>query len=87
MRIAFPAAALSLDLRFTGTVMAAIESPCTKVCVIHAAKGLCLGCGRSLREIAAWTSLSGHDRTRVMADLPRRLAAILPAQPAAARAP
>ncbi len=63
--------------------MAAIETPCTKVCIIHAEKGLCLGCGRSLREIAAWSSLSGQDRSRLMADLPRRLATVLPnpAQP------
>jgi uncharacterized protein len=61
-------------------IMAAIDSPCTKVCVIHAAKGLCLGCGRSLSEIAAWSNLSGDDRTRLMADLPRRLAAALPSQ-------
>jgi predicted Fe-S protein YdhL (DUF1289 family) len=63
----------------------AIESPCTKVCVIHAAKGLCLGCGRSLIEIEKWSSFSGHDRTRVMADLPRRLAAVR--RPAPAQAP
>lgn len=60
--------------------MAAIATPCTKVCIIHGEKGLCLGCGRSLREIAAWSSLSGEDRTRVMADLPRRLATALPSQ-------
>ena len=64
----------------------AIESPCTKVCIIHAAKGLCLGCGRSLSEIAAWSSLSGQDRTRLMADLPRRLA-VLPHPPATPHAP
>jgi len=58
--------------------MGAIETPCTKVCVIHPAKGLCLGCGRSLSEIAAWSGLSGQDRSRVMADLPQRLAAVLP---------
>ena len=56
----------------------AIESPCTKVCIIHAAKGYCLGCGRSLSEIGAWSSLSGHERTRLMADLPRRLAILPP---------
>jgi uncharacterized protein len=64
----------------------AIESPCTRVCIIHAAKGFCLGCGRSLSEIAAWSSLSGQDRTRLMADLPRRLA-ILPEPPVSAQAP
>jgi uncharacterized protein len=58
--------------------MGAIETPCTKVCVIHPAKGLCLGCGRSLSEIAAWSALSGQDRSRVMAELPRRLATVLP---------
>lgn len=63
----------------------AIASPCIKVCIIHAAKGICLGCGRSLSEIAAWGSLSGTDRTRVMADLPRRLA-VLP-QPVTPLAP
>jgi uncharacterized protein len=64
----------------------AIESPCTKVCIIHAAKGFCLGCGRSLSEIAAWSSLSGQDRTRLMADLPRRLA-VLPQPPVPPHAP
>ena len=58
----------------------ASESPCTKVCIINAAKGYCVGCGRSLSEIAAWSSLSGQDRTRLMADLPRRLA-VLPQPP------
>jgi uncharacterized protein len=64
----------------------AADSPCTKVCIIHAAKGLCLGCGRSLGEIAAWSSLSGADRTRLMAELPRRLA-ILPQPPVPPNAP
>lgn len=59
--------------------MAAIDSPCTKVCIIHAERGLCLGCGRSLSEIAAWSTMSGAERTRLMADLPRRLAASMPA--------
>ena len=65
----------------------AIESPCTKICVIHAAEGLCLGCGRSLHEIASWSSLSGTERTRVMADLPRRLAAAFPRPAARPQAP
>ena len=65
----------------------AIETPCIKVCIIHAAEGICLGCGRSLSEIAAWSSLSSSDRTRLMADLPRRLATILPPQPIPPQAP
>ncbi|HEX2512832.1 MAG TPA: DUF1289 domain-containing protein [Xanthobacteraceae bacterium] len=61
-------------------IVPAIESPCTKVCIINPAKGFCMGCGRSLSEISAWSSLSGDVRARLMADLPRRLAAALPAQ-------
>jgi uncharacterized protein len=56
-------------------IMDAIETPCTKVCVVDPVSGLCRGCGRSLNEIASWTSLSAEERRRVMAELPSRLAA------------
>jgi uncharacterized protein len=52
-----------------------IASPCTKVCTIDPASRLCRGCGRSLDEIARWMSLSDTERARIMAELPRRLAA------------
>jgi predicted Fe-S protein YdhL (DUF1289 family) len=55
--------------------MAAISSPCTKVCTIDPRSRLCIGCGRSLREIGSWTSLSEDERLRVMRELPQRLAA------------
>ena len=54
--------------------MAAIESPCINVCTVDQASGLCVGCGRTLREIAAWVSVSDLERRRIMAELPRRLA-------------
>ena len=50
-----------------------IASPCTKVCTIDPRSGLCRGCGRTLAEIAQWTSLNEGERERIMADLPRRL--------------
>jgi hypothetical protein len=53
-----------------------IESPCTKVCTIEARSGLCLGCGRRIAEIERWSRMSGDERTRVMAELPGRLAAM-----------
>lgn len=56
---------------------AAIESPCVKVCDIDRPSGLCRGCGRTLAEIAGWTSLSGAERRRIMAELPGRLGAHL----------
>jgi uncharacterized protein len=55
--------------------MSTIETPCIKVCVVDPISGLCRGCGRSLGEIASWTSLSVEDRRRVMAELPNRMAA------------
>jgi len=50
-----------------------IESPCTKICTVDPASGLCLGCGRSLAEIGAWTSYTDAERRRVMAELPKRI--------------
>ena len=50
-----------------------IESPCNKVCVVHPAQKLCIGCGRSLDEIARWIDLDATERRRIMAMLPVRL--------------
>lgn len=52
----------------------AIQSPCTGVCVIHRRKHLCVGCYRSLDEIASWGGLSPKARQDVMDDLPARKA-------------
>ena len=54
--------------------MTAIASPCVKVCTLDAKAGVCLGCGRSIGEIARWTGMSDKERTTVMAELPARLA-------------
>jgi uncharacterized protein len=56
--------------------MAGIETPCIRVCVVHPAARLCIGCGRSLDEIAGWITLTDDERSRIMAHLPSRLAAI-----------
>ena len=50
-----------------------ISSPCTKVCVIDGATGLCSGCGRTLGEIATWGSISEAERLAIMATLPERM--------------
>jgi predicted Fe-S protein YdhL (DUF1289 family) len=60
-----------------------VESPCNRVCVVHPTARLCIGCGRSLDEIARWIGLSGAERSRVMAQLPARLAALDGAKPTA----
>jgi uncharacterized protein len=51
-----------------------IESPCIKTCTLDARSGLCLGCGRTINEIACWTAMSAAGRARVMSELPARLA-------------
>jgi hypothetical protein len=53
-----------------------IETPCNKVCVIDAACGLCIGCGRTGAEIGSWIGLTAEERRRIMAELPARLAAL-----------
>jgi predicted Fe-S protein YdhL (DUF1289 family) len=57
-------------------VMTAIESPCNKTCTIDAGTRLCLGCGRNLVEIERWAGFTEQQRAQVMAELPRRLAAL-----------
>ncbi|MBN8605715.1 MAG: DUF1289 domain-containing protein [Caulobacterales bacterium] len=52
-----------------------ISSPCIKVCAVSGQNGLCIGCGRTLREIASWGSLDEPARQAIMAELPGRLAA------------
>lgn len=49
-----------------------IKTPCVQVCTVDAPSGLCLGCYRTLAEIAGWARLTDADRDRVMADLPVR---------------
>lgn len=40
-------------------------SPCKKICRLDA-DGLCIGCGRTLAEIADWTWLSDAEREEIM---------------------
>jgi hypothetical protein len=49
-----------------------IESPCNRVCTLDPASNLCLGCGRSLDEIARWTQMTDAERARVLAEAGRR---------------
>ena len=52
----------------------ALSTPCVKVCVIDPLSTLCIGCGRTIAEIAAWTAMSEAERLAVMAGLGERLA-------------
>jgi uncharacterized protein len=51
---------------------APIASPCISVCRIDAATGLCVGCARTLDEIAAWGSLDDEARRAVLREVAAR---------------
>lgn len=49
-----------------------MQTPCIKVCTLDARSGLCLGCGRTIDEIARWSRMSEAERARIMEDLAQR---------------
>lgn len=55
-----------------------IKTPCVQVCSVDPQSGLCLGCFRSLDEIAGWARLSDADRDAVLGELPGRRSRIAP---------
>ncbi|MDO9061227.1 MAG: DUF1289 domain-containing protein [Bradyrhizobium sp.] len=60
------------------------ETPCIAVCMIDPGTSLCLGCGRTLPEIARWHRMESAERLAVMAQLSARMADAGLAQPAMA---
>lgn len=55
--------------------MNTVETPCVRVCIVEGESGLCVGCLRTLEEIAAWGRLSPERRREIMKALPARRAA------------
>ncbi len=49
-----------------------VETPCTNICTLDARSGRCLGCARTVDEIARWGSMSAAERARIMSELPGR---------------
>lgn len=56
--------------------VASASTPCVQVCAVEGRSGLCIGCGRTLKEIASWGGLTEPERLKIMAELPARLAAV-----------
>ena len=65
------------------------ETPCIAVCMIDPRTSLCLGCGRTLPEIARWHRMDSGERLAVMAELAARMAeaGLAPQKPAAGAMP
>ena len=57
----------------------AIATPCVMVCTVDGASGLCLGCFRTLPEIATWSRMSDEERAKIMSELNGRQSLIDPA--------
>ena len=49
-----------------------VDSPCIKLCVVHPEERLCVGCYRTIEEIATWSRLTPDERRAIVADLPAR---------------
>ncbi|WP_375272471.1 DUF1289 domain-containing protein [Sphingomonas sp.] len=69
------------DLLSAGVMTDDPPSPCTLVCTIDRPSGLCLGCQRTLDEIAGWSGASVDERHAILARVARRRAALTAAPP------
>jgi predicted Fe-S protein YdhL (DUF1289 family) len=56
----------------------AIATPCIQVCTVDGQSGLCLGCFRTLQEIAGWARFTDDERAALMAELPSRRNRVAP---------
>ena len=55
-------------------VWSGVASPCTSVCTMDPKSGFCIGCARTLDEIAAWSGYSDEEKRAVLARLDARRA-------------
>ncbi|HXG78469.1 MAG TPA: DUF1289 domain-containing protein [Methyloceanibacter sp.] len=49
-----------------------MDSPCVNICRLDEETGLCIGCGRTIEEIARWASMSETERRAIMLALAAR---------------
>ena len=49
-------------------------SPCVAVCQLDPVSGLCLGCWRTMPEIAGWLSMSADEKRQVLVRVAERRA-------------
>ncbi len=50
-----------------------VSSPCIGACLLPPGESRCVGCGRTMQEIATWGSLTEAQRIEIMQALPARL--------------
>jgi predicted Fe-S protein YdhL (DUF1289 family) len=47
-------------------------SPCINICEIDPKTNICIGCGRTMKEIANWINLSVEEKKRLLLELKKR---------------
>jgi uncharacterized protein len=52
--------------------MNTVPSPCISLCKMDPKQGLCVGCGRTLDEIARWSSMNDAQKREVWVMLEER---------------
>ncbi len=62
---------MATDRRPDGPAAPAVSSPCVGVCTVGPG-GLCIGCFRTMEEIACWSALPEATRREIMDVLPAR---------------
>ena len=49
-----------------------VDSPCNDICTTDPESGLCVGCGRTKKEISNWLIYSDNEKARVLKELKYR---------------
>jgi len=60
-----------------------VQSPCIKICQIHPAERICVGCFRTTQEIGMWSLMSDEERREVLDALPERASRVSRGEPEA----
>ncbi|WP_428669440.1 DUF1289 domain-containing protein [Reyranella sp.] len=49
-----------------------VMSPCKSICIMDSRSNLCLGCKRTIDEIARWSMMNDDERRTIVASLKAR---------------
>jgi uncharacterized protein len=49
-----------------------VDSPCNDVCTTDTESGLCIGCGRTPKEIANWLFYNEEQKKQVLSNIEKR---------------
>ena len=52
--------------------MGEVQSPCVEICQLDPVSGMCLGCFRTMDEIASWIELTDIEKQNVLLNAQKR---------------